>query len=202
MQAFPPIERWNSVEPAEVASAVDFVNRVNWLFETWDVESMIDAFLPDAVAYHFHGIIRGHAEIRRFFEHDYPYLIPGVSRNATNHIVDADEDGVVVRYQNLLVRYAAPEQAPALGAGQVMHSEDGLPSVWLYSPMRDRLRRTDAGWKIFERYIGGSTTNRKLTPPDLSASAFAEFMPRPGVIAPDMQANLREVQRQPFRRTT
>lgn len=177
MLAFPPVLRTSVVDPADRVSAVDFVNRVNWFFETWDVEAMIDAFLPDAVAYHFHGTISGHAEIRRFFEHDYPYLVPGVSRHATNHIVDADGDGVVVRYQNLLVRYAAPQDAAALGAGQVMHSKDGLPAIWLYSPMRDRLQRTPNGWKISERYIGGSTTNERLTPADTSARAFAGLMP-------------------------
>ena len=76
---------------------MDFVNRVNWLFETWDVDAMVEAFLPDGVAYHFHGVIRGQTEMRRFFDHDYPYLIPGVCRHATNHIVDADGDDVIVR---------------------------------------------------------------------------------------------------------
>lgn len=136
MTAFPPVPHTSAVSADDRASAVDFVNRVNWFFETWDVEAMIDAFLPDAVAYHFHGTICGHAEIRRFFEHDYPYLIPGVGRHATNHIVDKDEDGVVVRYQNLLIRHASPEDAQKLGAGQVMHSDTGLPAIWLYSPMR------------------------------------------------------------------
>lgn len=177
MLAFPPVLRTSVVDAADRASAVDFINRVNWFFETWDVEAMIDAFLPDAVAYHFHGTISGHAEIRRFFEHDYPYLIPGVSRHATNHIVDPDGDGVVVRYQNLLVRYASPQDAPALGAGQVMYSDSDLPAIWLYSPMRDRLRRTEHGWKISERYIGGSTTNNLHTPADTSASAFTGLMP-------------------------
>lgn len=77
--------------------------------ETWDVDAMVDALLPDGVAYHFHGTIRGQSEMRHFFENDYPYLNPGVSRHATNPIVDRDEDGVVVRYHNLLVRYATPE---------------------------------------------------------------------------------------------
>jgi hypothetical protein len=177
MSAFPAVARTSAVDPGDRASAVDFVNRLNWWFETWDVDAMVDAFLPDAVAYHFHGTIRGHAEIRRFFEHDYPYLIPGVSRHATNHIVDADEDGVAVRYHNLLVRHASPEDAPALGAGQVMHSDSGLPGIWLYSPMRDRLRRTASGWKVFERYIGGSTTNNALTPTDTSPLAMAAYLP-------------------------
>lgn len=178
MVAFPSIPRHTAVAPEDWSSAVDFVNRLNWLFETWDVDSMVQAFLPDAVAYHFHGTIRGHEEIRRFFEQDYPYLIPGVSRHATNHIVDADGDGVVVRYQNLLIRHATPADAASLAAGEVLHSDSGLPAIWLFSPMRDRLRRTAEGWKVHERFIGGSVTNRALTPTDTSAEATAPFMPK------------------------
>lgn len=178
MEAFPPITPMSEIDPGDRASAIDFVNRLNWLFETWDVELMLDCFLPEAVAYHFHGTIRGLEEMRHFFEVDYPYLIPGVSRHATNHIVDTDGEGVVVRYHNLLVRHATPENAVALGAGQMMVSHDDLPAIWLYSPMRDRLRKTASGWKIFERYIGGSTTNQRLSPPDSAASAFTDVMPK------------------------
>lgn len=179
MTAFPAIQAQTPLDPADWISAIDFVNRINWLFETWDVEAMLDAFLPDAVAFHFHGTIRGRTEMRRFFEADYPYLIPGVSRSASNHIVDPDEDGVQVRYQNLLVRYANPGDAKALGAGEVLESADDLPAIWLYSPMRDRLRRaSDGRWKIFERYIGGSTTNVRLTPADTTAAALVDFMPK------------------------
>jgi len=120
MKAFPRITPNEHVDPVDRISAIDFVNRVNWLFETWDVGEMVNAFLPDSVAYHFHGTIRGREGLRHFFENDYPYLIPGVSRHATNHIVDQDEDGVDVRYQNLLVRFTDPENAVALGAGEVM----------------------------------------------------------------------------------
>ncbi len=131
------------------------------------------------MAYHFHGTINGHTEIRRFFEHDHPYLIPGVGRHATNHIVDEDEDGVVVRYQNLLIRYASPEDASKLGAGQVMHSDAGLPAIWLYSPDAvtgcARRRRVEGS---VERYIGGSTTSRVLTPADTSAAAVAPYLPK------------------------
>lgn len=179
MKPFPPIAPQGPVTADDRASAIDFVNRVNWFFETWDVESMIQSFQPDGVAFHFHGTIRGEKEIRHFFEHDYPYLIPGVSRNATNHIVDQDGDGVVVRYQNLLIRHAQPEDALKVGAGEVMESQDDLPAIWLYSPMIDRLRRTPSGeWKIFERYIGGSTTNSRLTPKHTDAAYFAPFMPK------------------------
>jgi hypothetical protein len=63
MKAFPKIQAGMDVDPADRISAIDFVNRVNWWFETWDVEAMVDAFLPDAVAYHFHGTIDGHEAI-------------------------------------------------------------------------------------------------------------------------------------------
>ncbi|WP_285423817.1 nuclear transport factor 2 family protein [Pseudomonas sp. efr-133-TYG-103a] len=178
MKPFPDIPSLGNVDPADRISAIDFVNRLNWWFETWDVESMLNAFLPDAVAYHFHGTLNGRGEMRQFFERDYPYLIPGVSRHATNHIVDADEDGVVVRYQNLLVRYASPESAAALGDGQAIKSPDGLPAIWLYSPMMDRLRRTEDGWKVFERYIGGSTINPRLDPPTTDPAELAPYMPK------------------------
>lgn len=179
MDHFPRVELQSRVNPVDHASAIDFVNRVNWLFETWDVDGMVDAFLPDGVAYHFHGTIRGQAEMRHFFDEDYPYLVPGVSRNATNHIVDVDGDGVVVRYHNLLVRYAPVEIARELAAGKVLGSDADMPAIWLYSPMLDRLRRVDGSWKIFERYIGGSMTNNRLAAGETSSKALAPFMPKP-----------------------
>ncbi|MGO4560149.1 hypothetical protein [Mesorhizobium sp. 2RAF21] len=124
---------------------------------------------------------------RHFLEVDYPYLIPGVSRHATNHIVDADGDGVAVRYHNLLVRYAPVDAAPGLGTGKVLDSEDDLPAIWIYSPMLDRLRRVDGAWKIFERHVGGSMTNRRLEPLDRDPHALAAFMPKP-VSSPGEQA--------------
>jgi SnoaL-like domain len=177
MKPFPPVLPDSVVDPADRQSAIDFVNRVNWLFHTWDVDALVDAFLPNSVIYHRHGTNHGQVETRRFFDEVYPYIIPGVSRHATNHIVDPDEDGVVVRYHNLLVRYAQPEAAPDLAGGQVMHSPDDLPGIWMYSAMIDRLRRTDSGWKIFERYVGGTTTNDRLTPPRTDPAYFAPYMP-------------------------
>ncbi|MGN8000862.1 nuclear transport factor 2 family protein [Sphingomonas trueperi] len=179
MGFFPKIQSSSVVAPEVRADAIDYVNRVNWLFETWDLEGAITAFTPDAWVYHFHGSLHGEAEIRHFLSEVYPYLIPGVSRHASNHIVDVEETGLVaVRYQNLLVRYATLEDAPKLGDGQVQESEL-LPALWLYSPMLDRLKKTDQGWKIAERYIGGSTTNMMLTPVDTSAAAVAPYLPKP-----------------------
>jgi len=159
MRFFPKIRAVGEIDSEMRASAVDYVNRVNWLFETWDLEGMIESFTPDAKVVHFHGSLSGEDDIRRFLSDHYPYLVPGVGRCASNHIVDVEATGLVaVRYQNLLVRYAWPEDASRLGDGEVDEGDD-LPVIWLYSPMLDRLRRTDGGWKIAERYIGGSTFN-------------------------------------------
>jgi hypothetical protein len=171
--ALPPIfpKTSNNVTADERTSAIDFVNRVNFLFEEFDHDKMLSAFHTDAVVYHFRGEVRGHSELRTFFEKNYPYLIRGVTRHATNHIVDRDgEHGVTVRYHEHLVRYAWPEDAgkKATGqqAGRLLENESDLPSIWLFSNILDRLKKTNEGeWKIFERYLGLSAFNRKLDPP-------------------------------------
>jgi hypothetical protein len=161
----PPIVLDSAVNPADWVSAIDFINRVNWLFDAWDIDAMVEAFLPDSVTHHTHGINRGRLETRRFFQEQYPYTVPGVSRHATNPIVDADgDDGVIVRYHNLLVRYATQEVSPRIVGGQVVGSPSGLPAIWVYSAMTDRLRRTDSGWRIFERRVGPTSMNDSLAP--------------------------------------
>ncbi|KAM0718816.1 hypothetical protein Q7P37_005888 [Cladosporium fusiforme] len=168
---FPPLrENAGDVTTDERSSAVDFVNRVNLFFEENDHEKMTNAFTPDGTAYHFLGTIRGHAEMREFFRTKYTYLIPGVSRSATNHIVDRDEEtgGVVIRYHELLVRYAWPKDSKAVhvmsGPRDEFVSKDGLPKVWVYTHMVERLKKTESGWKIYERYIGAATVDEKLNP--------------------------------------
>lgn len=46
MNFFPKVRPASNVDADTRASAIDYVNRVNWLFETWDLEAMIGAFLP------------------------------------------------------------------------------------------------------------------------------------------------------------
>jgi hypothetical protein len=154
------------VDTADQASAIDFINRVNWLFDAWDIDAMVEAFLPDSFMHHTHGTVRGRIETRRFFQEQYPYTVPGVSRHATSPIVDPDDDdGVIVRYHNLLVRYATQAASPSrIVGGQVVSSPTDLPALWVYSAMTDRLRRTDRGWRIFERRVGDTSMNDRLTP--------------------------------------
>lgn len=77
------------------------------------------------------------------------------------------EGGVTVRYHEHLVRYAWPADAAGLKGGDSMRSDDGLPGTWLYSEIIDRLKMTDEGWKLSERYLGQSVFNTKLDPPEL-----------------------------------
>ena len=145
MTSFLRVHPYSTVTAEDRISAIEFINRVNWFFDIWDVDAIVQAFAENSVTYHFHGTNRGRAEVRKFLTEKYPYLIPGVSRHATNHIVDADEGGVVVRYHNLLIRYAAPEVAPGMGFAKAIESQEDLPGIWLYSVMVDRLRRTQEG---------------------------------------------------------
>ncbi|KAH8697163.1 hypothetical protein BGW36DRAFT_378091 [Talaromyces proteolyticus] len=159
----------NDVTSEERSSAIDFVNRHNFIFQEFNHDKMIATFLPDAVVYHSKGTIHGHAEFRAFFENLYGAYIPGISRSATNHIVDRDGDGgVVVRYQQYLIRYGWAGDDAKTVAGKNFVRDDGLPSIWWFAPIIDRLRMTADGWKFFERYLGPSFTNQRLDPPKAS----------------------------------
>ncbi|KAH6695447.1 hypothetical protein F5X68DRAFT_227426 [Plectosphaerella plurivora] len=155
----------SNVTSEERSSAIDFVNRVNYLFEEFDTDKMSTAFLPDASVHHAYGVNQGKEELTRFITKDYPPLIPGVSRHATNHIVDRDEEtgGVVVRYNNLLLRHVWPTEADKVTADEATMVM-GLPGIWMWSTMSDRLKMTTEGWKISSRVIGALVVNKSLGP--------------------------------------
>ena len=132
----PSVDLDSPVDPADRVTAIDFINRVNWIFDAWDIDAMVEAFLPDSVTHHTHGIVRGRIETRRFFQEQYPYTVPGVSRHATNPIVDPDDDGVIFRYRNLLVRYSAEASSPRIV--EVKSSRAPLICLCSGSPRRCR----------------------------------------------------------------
>jgi hypothetical protein len=168
--AFPPIPATTSnVTADERSSAIDFVNRVNFHFESNDQENMTNAFSPDGKAYFFGMTVSGEEETRAMFRDKYHFMIPGVNRNATNHIVDRDEEtgGVIVRYQLELVRYAWPKEVSAPRGPRIAEAlvtSDGLPRIWQCSKIMDRLKRRGAGWYICERYVGDNVIDEKLNP--------------------------------------
>ncbi|MGH3971067.1 MAG: nuclear transport factor 2 family protein, partial [Mycobacterium sp.] len=153
MSSLPRISLDSSVDPTDGSTAIDFINRVNLLFDAGDIDAMVEAFLPDSTTFHTGGVTHGQTEMRRFFQQAQPYSGAGVSRIATNPIVDADDDGegVIVRYHNLIVRYST-EAPSSIVTGQVQETPEDLPAIWVYSAMTDRLRRHGRGWRIFERY--------------------------------------------------
>jgi hypothetical protein len=162
---YPPISgsTLSDVSSEERSSAIDFVNRHNFVFEEFDHAKMTATFLPNAVVYHSHGTITSHEERKEFFENIYGFFIPGISRSATNHVVDRDEDGgVIVRYQETLVRYGWPGDDTSMFKREDVVRENGLPAIWWIGTNIDRLRMTSDGWKIFERYLGTPFRNGAL----------------------------------------
>ncbi|WQF89751.1 Putative NTF2-like domain superfamily protein [Colletotrichum destructivum] len=107
----------------------------------------------------------GAEAVKDFIENKYPPLIPGVTRHATNHIVDRDNEtgGVVVRYHMALVRQAWPEEAGKVTTKDAFEVT-GLPGIWIYSAVVDRLRMTDDGWKLYSRVNGSTVVNKSLNP--------------------------------------
>ncbi|KAI5371448.1 hypothetical protein J4E82_009856 [Alternaria postmessia] len=168
--AFLPISTTASTVTAdEWISAINFINRVNFYFESNDQEQMANEFSPNAKA-HFPGMsVRGEEEIRALFRDKYSVMIPGVKRYATNHIVDRDEEtgGVIVRYQNQLVRYAWPKEVGAPRGprvAEVLVTSEGLPRIWQCSTIMDRLEKRGSGWCICERYVGDHIVDETLNP--------------------------------------
>ncbi|RAH61089.1 hypothetical protein BO85DRAFT_484839 [Aspergillus piperis CBS 112811] len=162
---YPPVNgsTLNDVTSEERSSAIDFVNRHNFVFEEFDHAKMIDTFLQNATVYHSHGTISEHKQMKEFFEKIYGFFIPGISRSATNHIVDRDEDGgVIVRYQEMLIRYGWPGDDTAGFTRKDVVRENGLPAIWWIGTIIDRLRMTSSGWKIHERYLGTPFRNGAL----------------------------------------
>ncbi|RYN43539.1 hypothetical protein AA0114_g10193 [Alternaria tenuissima] len=169
-QSLPPIVPYTSMDVSgdERSSAIDFVNRLNFLFEEWDTPKILQAFVPDAKVLHVHGTLHGHEDIIEFWKKVYPPFIPGVHRHASNHIVDRDEEtgGVSVRYHNYLYRYAWPDDTEGIKGTVLQYKEDteGLPALWNGVTMMDRLVLSADGWKLKERVLGGLVANKELMP--------------------------------------
>lgn len=62
------------------ADAIDFVNRLNFAFDHWDLQHMVDAFTDDSVTDRPRGRIVGRAENIMFFENPYKPLTAGIRR--------------------------------------------------------------------------------------------------------------------------
>jgi hypothetical protein len=138
-QNLPPIGLDCAVDPGDRVSAIDFIHRVNWLLDAWDIDAMVEAFLPDSVTHHTHGVARGKVETRRFSG--------AVSRQALSLVVDPDDDdGVIVRYHkssrppDTTNGFATDRRGPS---GRAPHRDAGALYLLRYdgpaAPHRERL---------------------------------------------------------------
>lgn len=150
----------------ERSSAIDFFNQHKLIFEEFNYEKMINTFLPDAVVYYTHGLVRGHENMKDFLKNKYGFF-SGISRHTPNHVVDRDEDGgLIVRYQEVLVRYGwEGDDLTAINAQNIAR-EDGLPAIWWVGRIIGRLIMMQEGWKISERHMGAPFRDGKLDPPN------------------------------------
>ncbi|KAJ5224934.1 hypothetical protein N7468_006159 [Penicillium chermesinum] len=157
---FPPINRFTTgdVSIEERCTAIDFVNCHNFVFQEFNIDKMLDTFLEKALVYHSHGTVHGHAEMKPFLEDFSEFFIHGISRNASNHVVDRDGDGGVF----------GPSADAIAGHDTIRH--DTLPEIWWVEFMIDRLRMTSNGWKVHERYLGTPYRDQALDPKEHSKS--------------------------------
>jgi hypothetical protein len=137
--------------------AVDFVNRVNFLFDRWDPAALLDCFTDDVTVEHPLGRSEGRAELAAFLEAYEPITL-GVRRHNCNHVVDVGpEDGeIVVTYHILLVRIAPSSEAARLRSEPmaIMHYEEHLPKLISYALVSDTLRpHRDGGFRIRRKHV-------------------------------------------------
>jgi SnoaL-like domain len=166
------IDRRLPIDAGVRMEVVDLVNRLNMAFDIWDVETMVEAFTEDCVVYHPRGTVRGHEEVRRFYDGYRPLTI-GVRRQNLNHVVDAYEDGTItVVCYNMLVRVAPAERAEIVRESMLTQDVTGLPAIFMHSIITDRLRRDDAGiWRIMSRHVDQTVANATLRTPSENAAS-------------------------------
>jgi hypothetical protein len=93
---------------------IDFVNRVNFLFDRWQIEELLAAFSDDVVVEHPLGRSVGKEDLAKFLEAYEPITL-GVRRHNCNHVIDAGPgDDITVIYYILLIRIAPSSESSRL----------------------------------------------------------------------------------------
>jgi SnoaL-like domain len=143
------------------SDAIDLVNRLNFAFDHWQLDELLDSFTENAIFEHPRGRGQGRVEIARFLDAYQPLTI-GVRRLALNHIVTAGADGsVTVTYFNVLVRLTTPADAHLLAEAPLLESEAGFPAITTFSRVVDRLRKNEQGeWKIEHKRVDETVVAR------------------------------------------
>jgi hypothetical protein len=138
------------------SEAIDFVNRVNFLFDRWLPEELLAAFSDDVIVDHPLGRSAGKEELAAFLKAYEPITL-GVRRHNCNHVIDAGPgEDIIVTYYILLIRIAPSSQADKLKAApmEIMKYDEHLPKLISYAMVTDRLTRTLAGdWRVRHKRV-------------------------------------------------
>jgi hypothetical protein len=117
------------------------VIQANLLLDEFDHERLLQLYLPDAVIDSPLGLMRGHAEIGRWY--------------------DSRERGASIRHviSNVLIEVEGAERASGTAYYSYFHAPKGAPSpapiagARAIGVHRDRFARTPAGWRFAHRTI-------------------------------------------------
>jgi hypothetical protein len=136
--------------------AIDFVNRVNFLFDRWEPEALLASFSDDAVVDHPLGRSNGKKELAAFLN-AYEPITRGVRRHNCNHVVETGPgEDFTVTYYILLIRIAPSNRAEKLKTApmEIMEYDEHLPKVISYAMVTDRLTRTRSGeWLVRHKRV-------------------------------------------------
>jgi hypothetical protein len=155
----------DTIDPADQAKVIDIVNRLNLAFDRYDIEAMIEVFTEDCELEHPYGTVKGHAELRRFYDAYRPLTI-GVRRHNTNHVVDAGNAGMLtVTSHGVLFRIAPVGEARSGGQRDIVARHDGIPAIFSHALCIDTFRKDPGpGWRIRSRVVEDTTANEALRP--------------------------------------
>jgi hypothetical protein len=136
--------------------AIDFVNRVNFLFDRWQREELLAAFSDDVIVDHPLGRSAGKEELAAFLK-AYEPITHGVRRHNCNHVIDTGPgEDIIVTYYILLIRIAPSSEAGKLKAApmEIMEYEEHLPKLISYAMVTDRLSKTESGgWRVRHKRV-------------------------------------------------
>ncbi|MFK4771387.1 nuclear transport factor 2 family protein [Rhizobium sp. ZW T2_16] len=142
-----PILKSTQVAAQIRSDAIDFVNRINFYFDRWELAKLLNAFADDVVVDHPLGRSVGKHELEHFLQAYEPITL-GVRRHNCNHVVDVLDSGdVQVTYYILLIRVAPSSEANALKSApmEIMEFDQHFPKLISYAMVTDTLVRLPSG---------------------------------------------------------
>lgn len=150
------------VSAEDRSQVIDTVNRLNLAFDVWDIDTMVAVFTEDGVVDHARGEVKGHEELRRFYD-AYRPLTLGVRRQAVNHVVDGLPDGTIRVYSyNILVRVAPAADHERVRL-QMVSEYDCYPAMYIQAVVEDIFRIDPGfGWRICRRSASQNSVNRSM----------------------------------------